>query len=80
MSATEAYQNNRLIDLKCWLIRHGLSQPKVARQLGITRQYLSDIFKDKRKAPLVRRRLIREIGIPAELVGLNDTEQKTKAA
>lgn len=68
MSAKKGYQTNRLIELKCWLIRHNLTQPKVARQLGITRQYLSGIINGKRKAPNMRRRLVSEIGIPAELI------------
>lgn len=79
MSAQEAYQNSQTIELKCWLIRHGLTQPKVARRLGITRQYLSDIIKGKRKAPRVRRQLVEEIGIPSDLVAY-EPERETNAA
>jgi predicted XRE-type DNA-binding protein len=75
MSTKEAYQNSRPIELKCWLIRHGLSQPKVARQLGITRQYLSSILKSERKAPHIRRKLV-DLGLPADLVAYSPAEPK----
>lgn len=75
MPTTEAYQTNRTIELKCWLIRNGLTQIQVARQLGITRQYLDFILKGKRKAPKMRRRLVAEIGMPAGLIFDSDHRQ-----
>jgi transcriptional regulator with XRE-family HTH domain len=76
MSTNEAYQNSRPIELKCWLVRHGLSQPKLARQLGITRQYLSFILKSQRKAQHIRRQLVVDFGLPAELVSYSPEERK----
>jgi transcriptional regulator with XRE-family HTH domain len=39
--------------LQAWLDKHGLSQTKLADELGITRQYVSNIVNGKRPSPRV---------------------------
>jgi len=48
----------------------------IASQLGITKQYVSDIFAGKRKALRIRQRLVDELGIPAELVAWREPERR----
>ena len=65
-----------MIELKIFLLRNGLDQPLIASQLGITKQYVSDIFAGKRKALRIRQRLVDELGIPAELVAWREPERR----
>lgn len=60
------YQDDAHISLKLHLMRRGLSQRRIARELGITVQYLNDILQRRRKAPKLRNRLVEEFEIPAE--------------
>lgn len=76
MSATPAYQTDQHTEFKVHLIRRGLSQRKLARELGITVQYLNDVVRGRRKAHQVRVRLICEFGIPAELVEYRPEESQ----
>jgi transcriptional regulator with XRE-family HTH domain len=57
-----------MLELKILLLRRGLTQPELASQLGITKQYLNDILHGKRKALHVRSRLVHEFGFPEHLV------------
>jgi len=65
-----------MIELKIFLLRNGLDQPLIASQLGITKQYVSDIFAGKRKALHIRRRMVEEVGIPADLVEWREPDQR----
>ena len=69
MSAPKtAYQTHRHTDFKIWLLRRNISQRRIARDLGISVQYLNDIIKGDRKAPHIRVRLICEFGVPPKLI------------
>ncbi len=61
-------------ELKVHLMRRGLSQRQIARDLGITVQYLNDIIRGRRRAPSLRQRLIQDFEIPAQYL-----EEKTAA-
>jgi transcriptional regulator with XRE-family HTH domain len=65
-----------MIELKIFLLRNGLDQPLIAAELGITKQYVSDIFAGKRKALHIRRRMVDELGIPAELVAWREPDRR----
>lgn len=55
-----------MLELKIHLIKNGITQLDLARQLGISPQYMSDVVKGRRKAPHIRQRLI-ALGMPAKL-------------
>jgi transcriptional regulator with XRE-family HTH domain len=57
-----------IVEVKVFMLRKGWDQPTVARQLGITKQYLNGILHGKRKALHIRQRLIDEFHFPAKLV------------
>jgi transcriptional regulator with XRE-family HTH domain len=60
------------IEFKVALLRRGLTQRQVARKLGISDRYMSDIILGNRKAPRIRARLVKELGLPARAVGAGD--------
>ena len=74
-TATPAYQTDPGMELKVWLLRHKLSQRRIAKQLGVSTQYLNFIVQGKRKGHSIRRRLVSEFGIPAELVNYRPEEK-----
>lgn len=53
------------------MLRRGLTQERLAAELGISHPYVSDVLNGKRKAPEIRRRLVTEFNFPPRLVGLN---------
>ena len=55
--------------IKIWLIRNGRSQAEIARALNVSQVYLHLVLAGKRKAPHIRKKLIREFGLPKKLVG-----------
>lgn len=57
-----------LIEIKIFLLRNGLDQTRVAKALGVTKQYVHDIFHGRRKALQIRHRLVQELGFPPELI------------
>lgn len=56
--------------IKIWLIRNGMSQADLARELRISQAYLHLVLAGKRKAPGIRNKLVRECGVPRKLVDL----------
>lgn len=54
--------------LAALLALRNVSQRTLAKQLGISFQYLHDIFLNRRRAQTVRDRLVEEFKIPRELV------------
>jgi transcriptional regulator with XRE-family HTH domain len=74
-TSTPAYQTDPAMELKVWLLRRGLSQRSIARQLGVSVQYLNIIVQGKRKGSAIRKRLVTEFGIPAELVNYRPEEK-----
>lgn len=54
-------------EIKIWLIRNGLTQAELARQLGTTRQNIYRTLSGRRPNPRMRRKL-EELGVPARLV------------
>jgi transcriptional regulator with XRE-family HTH domain len=63
-----------IVEIKVFLLRKGLDQPTVARQLGITKQYLNDILHGKRKALHIRNRMVEELGFPPQLINWKQSE------
>lgn len=55
-------------ELKVHLLRRGLSQRRIAKEIGISQQWLSDVLTKGWPAPHIRKKLIRKYKIPAELV------------
>jgi transcriptional regulator with XRE-family HTH domain len=67
--------------LKAHLVGIGLKQTDLAKRLGISTRYASDIVLGKRKAPELRRRMVEEIGLPEKLVGIDSiSKPKRKSA
>jgi transcriptional regulator with XRE-family HTH domain len=59
--------------IRAWRLRCGQSQVETAATLGVTQQYLSQLETGRRAMPLeLRRRVVRELGVPAEELGLAD--------
>jgi len=54
--------------LRLHLVGQDLTVRTLAARLGITHQYLYDIFLNKRQSPKIRQRLVDEFKFPAELV------------
>jgi hypothetical protein len=54
--------------LRLHLVAQDLTVRTLAARIGITHQYLYDIFLNKRQGTKVRQRLVAEYGFPAELV------------
>ena len=54
--------------IRLHLVSNDLTVVQLARQLGLSRQYLYDIFQGNRPAPGVRKRLVEEFGFAPELV------------
>lgn len=65
-----------MLELKIFLLRKGLDQPTVARRLGVSKQYISDIFRGKRKALHIRQRMIDELGFDPALVAWEPVKKK----
>lgn len=64
--------------IKIWMIRNGLRQSEVANRLGVSRSYLHQVLAGKRKAPHIRRKLVRVVGMPSKLV--TEPVQQRRAA
>jgi transcriptional regulator with XRE-family HTH domain len=67
-TATPAYQSDRHTELKVYLLRHGLSQHRLARDLGLSVQHLNRILMGTRHSPRVVAKLITLFDIPASLL------------
>lgn len=57
-------------DLKIVLLQRRLKQKEIAERLGISPQRLCDILHGRRAEPMIRKRLITEIGLPGKLINL----------
>jgi transcriptional regulator with XRE-family HTH domain len=68
-------------ELRVHLLRQGLSQRGLAKQLGITVQYLNDVLHGRRNGKPIRARLAAEFGIPHHLIRqYHQHQEKTEAA
>jgi transcriptional regulator with XRE-family HTH domain len=66
--------------LRAWRLRCGQSQTDTAAALGVTQQYLSQLETGRGAVPLeLRRRVVRELGVPAEELGLASDAQRPGA-
>ncbi len=71
---SKAYQTDRHTELRIHLLRIGVSQRQIAIRLGVCFQQLNQVLLDKRPGRELRRRLVEEIGLPADLVGYKPEE------
>jgi len=65
--------NTRLI--KSLFVLKGIEQNKLAKELGITKQYLSNIINGQRKAKEIRKKIAELLGMPYETLWF-DKEDK----
>lgn len=68
----------RLRGIRVWLAQNDLSQAQIARQLGISKPYLTRILRGQQRAVHVRKKLVK-LGVPADLVELPGAEQQRAA-
>lgn len=68
----------RLRGLRVWLAVNDTTQAEIARQLGISKPYLTMILRGQRPAVHIREQLV-ELGVPADLVELPGAEQQRAA-
>jgi transcriptional regulator with XRE-family HTH domain len=61
--------NTRLIRSLFFL--RGIEQNKLAKELGITKQYLSYIINGQRKATEIRKKIVELLGMPYETLWLD---------
>jgi plasmid maintenance system antidote protein VapI len=53
-----------VLDLKVAMWKRELTGRRMAKLLGISESYLSEIIHGRRKAPAIRQRLVEEFGFP----------------
>jgi len=75
-SQTTAYQGRRHLQLRIWLLEHGLSQRAIARRLGVSPQYLNQVLLGRKPGLGIRRRLVRELGFPEDLIAYEPDKRK----
>ena len=71
---------NQEIEIRVFMLRSGLTLRSIAHRLGITHPYVVQVLKGRRPALHVRRRLVEEIGFPADLILYRPQAPRSRAA
>lgn len=67
-------------ELRIWLVANDLTVAEIARQLGVSRQYLHHLLHNRRPGHSTRQRIVREFGCPPDLVRYSPPVPATRAA
>jgi transcriptional regulator with XRE-family HTH domain len=66
--------------LRVWLIKSGMTQTALAKKVGTSQPFLSEVLQGKRIGLKLRERLINEVGMPREIAYGAITEHMKKTA
>lgn len=66
-------------DIRIWLMRKGVQQTHIARDLGVGKTLVSETISGKRNNRRVLRALL-ELGVPERLLALPDDLKRKEAA